>query len=281
MISVLIPAHNEKLVIARLLEGLLADARPGEFDIVVVCNGCTDRTAEIAASFSDVRVVETPLPSKAAALRLGDATARGFPRVYVDADVQMGTKDLKALSAAVEGTAVLAAGPRRSLSMEGASWLVRWYYSVWLRLPAVRSGLFGRGAIAVSQLGHARIAALPEVLSDDLAMSASFAQGERRIVADASVTIYPPRGWGDLLRRRVRAMTGVAQLQSVPGLGLSEARTSFKDLVWILAKEPSLAAPALLFSGTAVLSRALANRRVRRGDFSTWLRDESSRPPPT
>ena len=46
--SVVIAAHNEAAVLGRCLRGLLADAEPGEFDVVVVPNGCTDATAEKA-----------------------------------------------------------------------------------------------------------------------------------------------------------------------------------------------------------------------------------------
>jgi glycosyltransferase involved in cell wall biosynthesis len=70
VISVVIPAHNESAVIGRLLRSLLHDAQPGEFDVVVVANGCTDDTADVAAGFGpDVTVVTTPVPSKFAALR--------------------------------------------------------------------------------------------------------------------------------------------------------------------------------------------------------------------
>src|SRR5206468_9477454 len=84
--SVVIPAHNEAAVIGRLLTAILADAGPDEFEIVVVPNGCTDDTAAVASSFG-VRVVETEVASKVAALRLGDASVKSFPRIYVDADV--------------------------------------------------------------------------------------------------------------------------------------------------------------------------------------------------
>ena len=89
MISIVIPAHNEEQVIGRLLEGVTRGAEPGELEIVVVTNGCTDRTAEVAASFPGVTVVDSPVASKAVALNLGDATVTGFPRLYLDADIEV------------------------------------------------------------------------------------------------------------------------------------------------------------------------------------------------
>ena len=46
--TVIIPAHNEARVIRRLLDQIVADATPGELDVIVVANGCTDDTADVA-----------------------------------------------------------------------------------------------------------------------------------------------------------------------------------------------------------------------------------------
>lgn len=75
MTSIVIPAHNEGQVIGRLLDSLLAGPAEDETDIVVVCNGCTDDTAQIAAARGPrVRVVDIPTPSKHAALRAETTT---------------------------------------------------------------------------------------------------------------------------------------------------------------------------------------------------------------
>src|SRR6185312_1419006 len=95
VVSVVIPAHNEASVVGRLLSGLLAGAAPGEFEIWVVANGCTDDTAEIAGAFADVKVLITPQANKHAAMRLADEHAEGFPRLYVDADVELGSEDVR------------------------------------------------------------------------------------------------------------------------------------------------------------------------------------------
>ena len=104
---VIIPAHNEEGLIARALEVLLADAGPGEFDVVVACNGCTDATADRARQAAatlglPVTVLSTPVASKAAAIRAAEAVATGYPRVYLDADVECSTATVRALVSAVE-----------------------------------------------------------------------------------------------------------------------------------------------------------------------------------
>ncbi|NED95109.1 glycosyltransferase [Phytoactinopolyspora alkaliphila] len=326
MPSVVVPAHNEERVIARLLSGLLegsgnddelerlddderqrprGDEGPSDpLEIVVVANGCDDATAEVARGFPGVRVIETPMPSKSAALRLGDEIASSFPRLYVDADVSLGAADMHELCRALDSPGVLAAGPARTLPMDGVAVPVRWYYDVWQRLPVVREELFGRGVIAVSRSGHERLAPFLEageqIMADDLAMSLAFGVEERVVVPAARVVIRPPRTYRDLMRRRIRAMTGNARLAegnsspsgqpagSSPGSssGLTQTRTAPRtgprDLLAVLTGEPGLGgrlrlAPKLgVFLVTATASRVLARRAVRRRD-TEWLRDESSR----
>jgi 1,2-diacylglycerol 3-beta-glucosyltransferase len=50
--AVIVPAHDEELTIERTLRSLLALEYPREcFDVIVVADNCTDKTAEIARSF--------------------------------------------------------------------------------------------------------------------------------------------------------------------------------------------------------------------------------------
>jgi hypothetical protein len=279
VISVVIPAHNESAAIGRLLRGLLAGARPGEFDVVVVANGCTDDTAEIAAGFGDpVTVVSTPVASKFAALRLGDEHARGFPRLYVDADVELDTDGARALAAALDEPGVLAVAPEREVALDRRPLSVRWYYQFWQRLPVVREGLFGRGVIGVNEAGQAKLTEIPDVMGDDLAASVMFEGPARRVVPQSTVRVHAPRTRADLVRRRVRSATATAQLSQRTDAG-DAARTSRSDLIGVVRREPAMALRLPVFLGITALSRAQARRRIRSGDFTTWLRDESSRTP--
>jgi len=272
-------------VIGRLL-GQLVPAPPGEppaappggLNVIVVANGCTDDTAEVAASFGpQVRVISIPVASKHAALVAGGRAAQDFPRVYADADVEFRAEDVHALAAALQQPGILAVAPERVLPMSGRPWPVRWHYEVWTRLPEVRRGLFGRGVIAVNRSGQERLASLPPRLADDLAASLLFAPDEREIVPGAQVIIHVPCTVADFLRRRVRAVAGVSQIERARQEPGPSARTHMADLLAIVRSEPRMAPRVALFVVVAVLSRLLARRALSRSDYSTWLRDESSR----
>ena len=274
--SVVIPAHDESTVIGRTLTTLLDGTGPGLLDVVVACNGCTDDTAGVARSVPGVRVVEIDEASKVRAVAAGNDATSVYPRVHLDADVEITGADVLRLVRAVDG-AILAAGPRRVLPTEGCSVLVRAYYRVWEALPQVRSGLFGRGVIVLSRAGQERVDALPRVMSDDLAVSEAFVSHELLVVEEARVVVRPPRTLGDLLRRRTRVVTGNEQATEL-GVRRPESRTTMGGLVRLGLADPRVGLCLPVFVGVGLLARLRARRAIRAGDYDTWLRDDSSRP---
>jgi len=280
-----IPAHNEERVLGRLLGALSRTPPPSPgvpcpqepVEVLVVCNGCTDGTERLAGSFPGVRVVGTPEPSKRRALRLGDEHVTGFPRLYVDADVELRRQDVLHLARALREGPALAVAPRRIVPREGAGLPVRWYYDVWEELPHVRSGVFGRGVVALSEEGHRRVSALPLLMADDLAMSSAFTDAERRIVPEAVVVVRPPRTWRGLLRRRIRAATGTLQAYDRDNGLRTDSRTTKTDLLRLVRRRPALAPRMPVFLVTAVLASRRASAAHRRRDHDTWLRDDTSR----
>ncbi len=267
--TVIIPAHNEERGLRRLLPALVGTA--GDARVIVVCNGCTDDSAAEARKHLPAGdVVELEQPSKAAALVSGGDRASSFPIAFVDADVLISGSDIRALADAL-GDGVHAVGPQRRLDLQGVSVPARMFYAVWQRLPAVRSGLFGRGVIMLSEAGFGRVRALPAFLSDDLAFSEAFSAGERRVVPDALVTIWPARTWRALVRRRVRVVQGNSQL-SAAGRRSPASETGIRDLLSILGNEPRLLPAVVLFVVTALIARSRARRSA-----VEWTRDETSR----
>ncbi|HUG92325.1 MAG TPA: glycosyltransferase family 2 protein [Planctomycetaceae bacterium] len=99
---VLVPAHNEELVLAQTLERLLPSLAPGDRALVVADN-CTDRTAEIARQCG-AEVLERTDPTRRAkgfALDFGvRALAADPPDVLVilDADSQVEPRTIATLS---------------------------------------------------------------------------------------------------------------------------------------------------------------------------------------
>ena len=275
--SVIIPAHNEAATIGRNLRALRDGMGSDDLDVVVVCNGCTDLTADVARHADPLaRVIEIPQPSKAEAVRVGNTATDVFPRVHLDADIELHGSAVRQLLDPITRDHVLATAPRREVPRDGCSRWVRWYYDVWESLPQVESGLFGRGVVVLSEQAQARVAALPPVMGDDLAMSDSFSGEERRVVAGAVAVVRPPRTVGDLVRRRVRVATGNAQAGRL-GVRRPASRTSVRTLLGLAVGRPGLALRMPVFVAVHVAAQVGARRALRSDDFTTWQRDESSR----
>lgn len=274
--SVVIPAHNEERSIGRLLSQLAPGVDDGTLEVIVVCNGCTDGTAQTASRYPGVLVLDIPEPSKHVAMRAGSAAATVFPRLYVDADIEISAEGVTLLAEVLGDSSVLASAPSRRLQLDGVPWVVRWYYDVWQELPHVQTGLFGRGVIAVSAEGQARFEHLPPSMSDDLVLSDAFDAAERQVVESAHVVVRPPRTVADLLRRRVRVGTGNRQADAA-GLRRSQSHTRPGSLLTLVRRQPRLIVKVPVFVAVSAVSSLVASRAARRSDFSTWLRDESSR----
>ncbi|MGW0731982.1 bifunctional polysaccharide deacetylase/glycosyltransferase family 2 protein [Streptomyces sp. NPDC002851] len=86
-VTVLVPAYNEEEGIEATVRSLLASTHP-YLQVVVVDDGSTDRTAELAAAIDDPRlqVIRQPNGGKPRALNTGLAHARYDIVVMVDAD---------------------------------------------------------------------------------------------------------------------------------------------------------------------------------------------------
>ena len=165
--SIVIPVLDEAGAVARLLTSL-RDAAPHQFAVVVVCNGCTDNSAEVARSFPDVIVDELTERSKTKALNRGDQLADDlFPRFYMDADIEVDVASLLAIVDALTIDQPAAAGPSTHFLIAGKPWSVRSYYFTMDRLPSHqawrRSHLSGRGVYATNRAGRERFGAFPEL----------------------------------------------------------------------------------------------------------------------
>lgn len=87
-VSVIIPARNEAARIGRVVEAVLAQARPGvSLEVIVADDGSSDRTAEAAAA-AGARVLRLPDSSgnPAAARNRAAELSTGDPLVFLDAD---------------------------------------------------------------------------------------------------------------------------------------------------------------------------------------------------
>lgn len=280
MVSVVIPAYDEAQTIERCLSAMLAGASAGELEIIVVCNGCTDRTAELARRFEPqgVLVVETPIGSKPHALNLGDQHATRFPRFYVDADIQLSVdaiRDVAALMA--RHNDILLAAPKAVVDLEGRSRWVKSYYRVWTQLPYFTQSMVGSGVYAFSAGGRARFDRFPDIISDDEFARRVVKPSERASSNGSTFVISPPHTIAALIDVNTRVRAGMYELrQRFPELSENSGTSPLASLRAI-ASQPRLWLDAPVYLGVMLLAKLAAERKLARGGQRVWNRDSTAR----
>jgi glycosyltransferase involved in cell wall biosynthesis len=274
VVSIVVPAHNEEAVIAANLRSLLDGSAPGEFDVVVVANACTDDTAGAARRVDGVRVIETDVPGKPHALRLGDDVCRTYPRAYLDADVGLDAGSLRALAGACAEPGVLACAPTPELDLAGVGPVARRVHRVHNALVGPDRVLAGAGCYVLTEQGHARVFPMPDVISDDGLVHASFAPHERVVVPGARSVVRPARSVAAYLNRRVRVRRGNRQLAAL-GRSAPAGRLTLGALLRLVRARRVGPLDAACYLVVLILDRALTRLRGERGD--AWGSDVSSR----
>jgi glycosyltransferase involved in cell wall biosynthesis len=278
MISIIIPAHNEEKVIGAALNPLISAANSGIVELIVVCNGCTDNTAEIVASFGgSVHCIETHIPSKANALNLGDMKATGFPRFYQDADVVITFEAICYIAQVLQSGRYLAAAPRMQMDFRNTSWLVRSYYEVWQQLPYIQEGMIGTGVYALSEEGRSRFDTFPDIIADDGYIRALFKNHERTTVIFCRSLVSAPADLINLIKIKTRSRLGGYELRrKFPELQRNEEKNYGKACYRLLGDiRLWTKIPVYLFVN--MIARFRAKRHARIHGTNVWERDESNR----
>jgi glycosyltransferase involved in cell wall biosynthesis len=279
MFSVIIPAYNEAFVIDRCLSAMVRDAEPGELEIVVVANNCSDDTAARARAHGAlVKVVETPIGSKIHALNLGDEAAVGWPRLYVDADIVVSTQALRDVAAMLgEGSPLVVAAPTAVVDYQGRSRLVQSFYKVWTQLPYFTEGVIGAGFYAFSKQGRERFGKWPDIIADDEYARLMAAPSERRVHRGHTFTITPPTQLRMVAKIQTRARAGLYQLHAqFPELLRNETTNPARTLK-VIAGRPDLWVHAPIYLGVMSFAKMMAHRKLRKGQQKVWERDETAR----
>ncbi len=85
-VSIIIPAYNTERTIGECLSAATNLAWPGDLEVIVVNDGSSDKTGEIASRFSGVRVINVPNGGAPRATNIGIQAAHHDIVVSLDAD---------------------------------------------------------------------------------------------------------------------------------------------------------------------------------------------------
>ena len=283
-VTVIIPAHNEAQAIPHCLASLLEQEFDGRMRIVVVPNGCTDETAEVARSFTakagergiELLVAELREGCKPKALNQGDVLALPeSARVYLDADIRLSTNAIAAVARELqEGTGIHLCAPAVRVA-PATSLVTRAYVKVWTSVPYIREDVIC-GFFACSAEGRRRWDKWPVIIADDKFARMHFAPHERKVAKDATFTIQMAEGLRELIKVRTRWTRGNIEL------GMVYPHLMERDKGRILRTVPTMLRDVRLWPSVPVFALVYAVGgyhafRTRHANLTTWERSDGSR----
>lgn len=226
-VSVMIAAYNEEVGIADTLRSILTQDVL-QLQVIVVDDGSTDRTAQIARSFAEqdkrVTVLQQPNGGKARALNTAIDHLRYPVAVSVDADSALAPGTLAALArhfhdprvGAVAGD-VRVAGPDTLLTR-----IQHLEYTVGQQLEKRTQDMLGAISVVPGAAGAFRSDALRvlryshDTLTEDMDLTIGLAAAGYDVRFEPAAISYtePPITLHDLWRQRTRWMYGTFQVMS-------------------------------------------------------------------
>ncbi len=219
-VSILLPVRNGEHWIKTKLESIRRLSYPiDKVEVIVVCDGCRDGTAEIARNFSliNLRLAEIPGSGKAAALNRAMELATGEILFFTDVRQELDHECLRELVACFEDPRVGAASGeliiRDGETHAEADTGLYWEYEKWIRkrLSRIDSVLGATGAVYAMRASLARPLP-PDTILDDVALPlGAFFRGYR-VVFDPDARAYDdPASLHTEFGRKVRTLAGVYQ----------------------------------------------------------------------
>jgi cellulose synthase/poly-beta-1,6-N-acetylglucosamine synthase-like glycosyltransferase len=265
-VTLVLAAHDEEACIRAKIENCLAlDYPPELLDVVVGCDGCTDRTAEIAREVGKgrVRVVElSPRQGKASVIGRLVPGAVGDVVVLTDANVELQRGAIRALARRFRDPAVGAVvGRLRFRVRSGAGEGLYWAYESFLKYLEGKLGCVvgaNGGIYAVRRILFGRLP--PDTITDDFVVPARLAVRGWRVPFEPTATAWEDVSDDPRQEFGRRARIGAGNWQALARLpDLLDPRTGFVAFAFVSHKlirwlGPLLLPLALLANAAAAIS---------------------------
>jgi len=272
--TVIIAAHNEAKVIKQTLSLLLTVKSQQSYQVVVVCNGCSDGTEElIQQEFPSVHCLVLGQASKALAIRHAELFNPGFPRLYLDADIELNAEDAEKLFAhGLDEKLPALIVPTSEVITQSCSFVVKRFYNVWYSTKYIQQMGYGAGTYLLNSSGRQRFGLWPELIADDGFIRSQFDPKEVHISKRCTVRVRAPKSLFSLLKVKTRSKLGNLELRDY--LKNSDS-PEFKNGATEKKGSQSRFNKTIYFS-INIIAFGLAKWQYIRGN-KAWHRDDSNR----
>jgi cellulose synthase/poly-beta-1,6-N-acetylglucosamine synthase-like glycosyltransferase len=246
LLSFVIPAFNEEVLIARTIGSIHRFVPPLSYEVIVVDNGSTDATATIAADLG-ANVIQKTDGTIGGLRNFGVGLARGAILIFLDADVVLTDEWAARIPdalASVRSEPRMMTGAWCSVPAD-ASWLERWWFA-----PQIGKSHLGTGHMIMTRQFFKELGGFDESLAtgEDYDLSRRALSLGGRIAIDERLKAEHlgfPRTVGAFVRRE--AWHGVGDVSS---------------LSVFLRSKVSLATAAFVVSHAVLLGGSVAGHKV-------------------
>ena len=223
-VSFVIAVYNGEKFLERKLKVIFAQNYPRELmDVLVISDGSTDRTDDIARKFADqgVRFLRVPHGGKAAALNAGVPLVSGEILVLNDVRQTLDPDCLRNIIACFGDPKVGAVSPQTIIvqgeTHEETTTSLYWRYEHWIRLRLTRlDSTFGYSG-AFAAIRRSLWTPLPPgtLLDDVYEPLVAFFKGYRILMEPAATMYDYPTVLNSEFRRKVRLQAGLYQMLKI------------------------------------------------------------------
>ncbi|WP_052140969.1 glycosyltransferase [Pseudoalteromonas piratica] len=269
---IIIPAYNERSVIARTLTPIYPGIEGGDFSIVLAVNGTTDDTVDfVKQTFPKVNCLDIEIGSKTNAINEAEKLNVGFPRVYMDADVVLTLKGIKSLIDRLASTKQpLLAAPKAEMDFSHSSFLVKAFYQAWFKTKFYTEQGFGGGVYGLNEAARSNFERFPKIIADDGFIREVVCSSQHSIVNECISIVSAPRDIRSLIKIKSRSKLGNMELKK-KGLIKNAPLTGKR-----FEQSPSLI-EFIVYGVVNVIATKFAQRSLSSLESYTWQKDSSSR----
>ena len=236
-VSVLIPAHNEEEVIESKVRNLLELDYPREkLEILIGCDGCTDRTVEIVERLTREGAIRSLISrewlGKPSALNALAREANGEIFVLADARQRFDRTAIRELVRCLNDPEVASVSGRLFIETSGEGCArgvgLYWRYETWLREKESATGSMLGATGAIYAIRRQFFGDFPEnILLDDVYAPMKAIMAGKRAVFEPAARAFDTASEtaGQEYKRKVRTLAGNIQIFSLYGSAFDPFRS--------------------------------------------------------
>ncbi|MEF1175046.1 glycosyltransferase, partial [Vibrio sinaloensis] len=244
--------------------------------VIVIPNGCIDRTEEISKAVDDrIEVLTLTEGSKVNAINYAYKFAK-FDHILVqDADTLIEQKSIQNVLSFINKESYLFASLVPETNTSKSGWIVRSYYSSLSKTPEHSIGMVGSGCYLLSRKAASKCFPFPQVIADDGYVKSILDKSNLSVIPESNIHVQAPRDVISLIKIKTRSKLGNIELSN-RGKKINGDKNGLLTLFMLGVKERAFIR-FLIYASITAISLGRARWYLNNNSSLEWERDNSTR----